>query len=62
MGFGQLPPTLFFANKLKPRETIDNSIEFNRILQFEQALLLEAISGWECVPFTSLVFEHWWQE
>jgi hypothetical protein len=37
MGFGQLPPALFFADKLKPRETIDNSIEFNRILQFEQA-------------------------
>ena len=62
IGFGQLPLALFFADKLKLRETVTNSIEFNRILQFEQALLPEAISGWEGVPFTSSTFDHWWQE
>jgi hypothetical protein len=62
MGFGQLPLALFFADKVKPRETINNSIEYNRILHFEQSLLLEAISGLECVPFTSLAFHHLWQE
>jgi hypothetical protein len=54
MGFGQLPPAVFFSDKLKPRQTINNSIEYNMILHFEQTLLLEAISGWECVPFTSI--------
>jgi hypothetical protein len=61
-GFGQLPPGLFFADKLKPRETVTNSIEFNNILQFEQTALLEAINGWKGIPFTSLAFDHWWQE
>jgi hypothetical protein len=32
LGFGQLPPKLFFANKLKPREAISLGIEFSRIL------------------------------
>jgi len=32
------------------------------ILHFEQSLLPEAISGWECAPFTSTAFDHWWQE
>ena len=53
MGFGQLPPALFFVDKVKPRETITTRIEYNRILHFDQSLLLEAISGWECTRFTS---------
>jgi hypothetical protein len=32
LGFGQLPPKLFFADKLKPREAISSGIEFSRIL------------------------------
>jgi hypothetical protein len=62
MGFGQLPPSLFFANKVKPRETLTTRIEYNRISHFEQSLLPEAISGWECTPFTSTAFDRWWQE
>jgi len=58
MGFGQLPPTLFFVDKVKPRETVTTGIEYNKILDFEQSLLLEAISGWECAPFTSIAFDH----
>jgi hypothetical protein len=62
MGFGQLPLALFFVDKVKTRETITTGIEYNRILHFEQSLLLEAISGWECISFTSTTFDHWWQE
>jgi hypothetical protein len=62
MGFGQLPTALFFADKVKLRETVSAGIEYNRILHFEQSLLPEAISGWECTLFTSTAFDHWWQE
>jgi len=62
MGFGQLPPALFFADKMKLRETVNVGIEYNRIFHFEQSLLPEAISGWECTHFTSTAFDHWWQE
>ena len=54
MGFGQLPLALYFADT-----TI---IEYNKILHFEQSLLPKAISAWECTPFTSTTFDHWWQE
>jgi hypothetical protein len=50
MGFGQLPPGLFFADKLKPRETINNAIEYNRILHFEQTPLPEAIVDGNVFP------------
>jgi len=62
MGFGQLPPALFFADKVKPREAIATGIEYNRILHFEQSLLPEAIIGWNYTLFTSTAYDHWWQE
>ena len=60
-GLWSVALALFFANKVKPRETVTTIIEYKRILHFEQSLLPEAISGWECTPFTSTVFDHWWQ-
>jgi hypothetical protein len=62
MGFGQLSLALFFADKVKPREIVNTGIEYNRTLHFQQSLLLEAISRWECIPFSSTTFDHWWQE
>ena len=62
MGFGQLPPALYFADKVKLREVVNTRVEYNRILHFEQSLLREAISGWDCTPFTSISHDHWWQE
>jgi hypothetical protein len=62
MGFDQLPLALYFADTVKPREAVNTGLEYNRILHFEQALLPEAISGWDCTPFTSSSYDHWWQE
>jgi hypothetical protein len=57
MGLGQLPPALFFDDKVKPRETINTGIEYSKIHHFEQSLLPEASRGWECAPFTSTTFD-----
>ena len=62
MGFSQLPLALFFADKVKPTEGVTTRIEYKRLLHFEQCLLPEAISGWDCTLFTSIVFDHWWQD
>jgi len=32
MGFGQLPPTLYFADKVKPREVVSTGTEYNIII------------------------------
>jgi hypothetical protein len=55
MGFGQLPPCVFFADKLKPREAVNSGLEFNRILQFERSLLVEIITEWNCQPYCHLL-------
>jgi hypothetical protein len=59
MGFCQLPLSLYFADKVKPREAVNTGVKYNTILHFEQSLLPEAISGWECTPFTSIAYDHW---
>lgn len=62
LGFGQLPPGLFFANKLRPREVVTQPLEFLGIQQFEVALPQINAEGWKCGPFSSNLFKSWWQE
>jgi RNA recognition motif-containing protein len=62
MGFGQLPPCLFFVDKIKPREAVNSGLEFNKILQFERSLPVEIIKEWNCQSFSSSSFNTWWQE
>jgi len=57
-----MPPAWYFVDTVKLREGVTTGIEYNRLPHFEQSLLPEAISGWECTPFTSTTFDHWWQE
>lgn len=62
LDFGQFPPRLFFADKLKPREVLTQPLEFPRILQFEQAQPHISAEGWKYGPFSSNLFNICWQE
>ena len=59
LGFRQLPPRLFLADKLRPREAINQSWG---IRQFEDALPPINAEGWKCDPFSLNLFDAWWQE
>jgi hypothetical protein len=61
-GIGQLPLGLFLADKLKPREAVNQSWEFLRIWQFKDSLPPINHEGWKCGPFSSNLFDAWWQE
>jgi hypothetical protein len=58
MGFGPLPMALYFVDKVKSRAAVTTGTEYIRLLHFEQSLMPEAISEWECTPFTSTSFDH----
>jgi hypothetical protein len=62
LSFRQLPPGLFFVDKLKLREAVNHSSEFLRIRQFEDALPQIDAEGWKCGPFSLNFFNTWWQE
>jgi len=62
LGFGQLPPGLFFVDKLRPREAVNQPWESWRIQQFEDALPSINDEAWNSGPFSSNLFDAWWQE
>jgi hypothetical protein len=62
LGFGQLPVRLFFTDLVKPRETISNLLEYDRL----KNLVLDAetidLEGWIISSFTTKPFRQWWLE
>jgi hypothetical protein len=62
LGFGQLLIKLFYADKLKLRETIRDCLEFNRIRGIEEALPSYALTDWKYGAFSSSLFDQWWAE
>ena len=52
----------FFEVKLRPREAINQPWEFWRIWQFEDALPSINAEGMKCDPFSSKLFDAWWQD
>lgn len=48
IGLGQVPPGLFYADKIKAREPTDGGLEFSRLLQFENALPLINVTDIDC--------------
>jgi hypothetical protein len=53
LGFGQLPVHLFFTDLVKPRETVSNGLEYDRL----KNLVLDAdtidLEGWIISSFTT---------
>jgi hypothetical protein len=62
LGFDQLPVCLFFTVLVKPRETISNRLEYDRL----KNLVLDAetidLEGWIISSFTTKAFRHLWSE
>jgi hypothetical protein len=59
LGFGQLPVRLFFTDLVKPRETVSNRLEYDRL----KSLVLDAetidLEGWITGSFTTKPFKQW---
>lgn len=56
LGFGQLPPRLFFANTLKPREGVSSPMEALRIFQLGSDLLEFHLHEWVIATFSHSLF------
>lgn len=61
-GFGQLSPQLFFADKVKPREDINERMEILRVCQLGSDLPLIAITEWKKAAFSTVQYNKWWPE
>jgi hypothetical protein len=62
LDFGQVPVHLFFADRVKPRETVNSHVEYDRL----KNLILDAenvdLEGWIICSFTTRPFKQWWSE
>jgi hypothetical protein len=62
LGFGQVPAHLFFANRVKPKESVSSGLEYDQL----RNLILDAetidLDGWIISSFTTRPFEQLWSE
>ena len=56
LGFGQLPISLFFVDKLKTREPIASRLEFMKISSFIESLPMGDLDGFIHSPFYTWLF------
>lgn len=59
LGFGQLPVRPFFAHFVKPRETLNNSLEHDQLKNLVPDHKTVDLDGWIISSFTSRPFKEW---
>ena len=62
LGFGQVPPFLFFASKVQFRGTLDNALCYDRLKNLEPDLNMILLADWQTAPFATTPFIQWWSE
>ena len=65
LGFGQVPPLLFFAGKVQFRGALNNALSYDRLKNLEPDVDMSLLADWQIVPFTTTPFTQWrseWQE
>jgi len=62
LGFGQVPPQPYFADKIKTRDTIGGNLAYNRLKNLEPDTSTLQLADWQITPFTTTPFIQWWSE
>ena len=62
LGFGQVPPRLFYSDKTKARAPITSNIEFNWVVGLIYDLDLGSFVDLIMEPLSSRPFSTWWTE
>jgi len=62
LGFGQVPPHPYFADKVQTRDTISSNLAYNRLKNLEPSTSTLQLADWQITPFTTTLFTQWWSE
>jgi len=62
LGFGQVPPLLYFADKVQIRNTIKDTLSYNRLKGLEPSIDTAQLADWKITSFTTVPFARWWSE
>ena len=62
LGFVQVPPLLYFADKVQARNPIGNALTYYRLKSLEPVIDMTQLADWQIVPLTTIPFVQWWLE
>ena len=62
LGFVQVPPLLYFADKVQARNPIGTALTYNRLKSLEPVIDMTQLADWQIAPFTTIPFVQWWSE
>ena len=62
LGFGQVPPSLFFVGKVQFRGALNNALTYDRLKDLEPNVDMAFLANWQITPFATTLFTQWWSE
>ena len=62
LGFGQMPPFPFFANKVQSWEAISDALSYSRMKDLVPNIDTTLLADWQIAPFATTYFTQWWSE
>jgi hypothetical protein len=62
VGFIQVPPCPYFADKVQARNPIGNALAYNRLKNLEPIFDTTQLADWQVAPLTTIPFAQWWSE
>jgi len=62
LGFVQVPPLLYFANKVQARNPIGTALTYNRLKSLEPVIDMTQLANWQIAPLTTIPFAQWWSK
>ena len=62
VGFIQVPPFPYFADKVQARNPIGNALAYNRLKNLEPIFDTTQLADWQVAPLTTIPFAQCWSE
>ena len=62
LGFGQVPPLPYFADRIQTRDTANDALSYNRLKNLEPSIDIVQLADWKITSFTTVPFARWWSE
>ena len=62
LGFGQVPPFLFFVGKVQFRGALNGALSYSRLKDLEPNVDMTLLANWQIAPFATTPFIQWWSE
>ena len=59
LGFVQVPPLPYFADKVQARNPIGNALAYNRLKSLEPIIDMTQVADWQIAPLTTIPFVQW---